>query len=165
MTAESKVRRTLGRLQGAALFGLIVATIDLLVWRAAIGGLAFATACTMIALAALVRRRSGWAMTTVRWLSVGICAAFLSFGFGFAVDRANEHAARRLAVKAVAYKAERGAYPPQDIGNGWAVAVLGYTQRYTLTGENEARIWFVRFNYRLQSISVATGQLEPERDQ
>ncbi|WP_369415432.1 hypothetical protein [Leptothrix ochracea] len=145
--------------------GLIVATTDLLVWRAAIGSLAFAAACTIIALAALVRRRPGWAMTMVRWLSVGICTSLSSFVFGFAVDQANEHAARRLAAKAAAYKVEHGAYPPKDVGNGWAGAVLGYTQRYTLTGENEARVWFVRFNHRLQSVSVATGQLEPERDQ
>lgn len=165
MAAESKGTSDFGRLPRIALVGLVVALTDLLVWRAAIGGIAFVAVCTIIAGAALVRRRPGWSISMGFWLSAGICTALLSFMFGVAVDKANEHAARQLAAKAAAYKVERGAYPPQSVGNGWAGSMLGYTQRYTLTGENDARVWFVRFNHRLQSVSVATGQLEPERDQ
>lgn len=165
MAAESKGTRDFGRLPRVALVGLVVALTDLLVWRAAIGGIAFAAVCTIIAVAALIRRRPGWPISMGFWLSAGTCTALLSFMFGVAVDQANERAARDLAAKVAAYKAERGAYPTQEAGNEWKGSVLGYTQRYTLTGEGEARIWFVRFNHRLQSVSVASGQLEPERDQ
>jgi hypothetical protein len=146
---------------GVVLLALLSVVADLLIWRAAIGG--FVVLIASVILACVMWRHGRW--RSCRALGLGLGTLALSLAAGLAFDKLNEGAARSLAAKAVAYKTERGVYPSEEIANRWARPLLGYTQRYTLAGTDDARVWFTRYNHRLQSVNVATGQLLEERDQ
>ncbi|MBK6296053.1 MAG: hypothetical protein IPO19_04980 [Rhodoferax sp.] len=149
----------------ALVAAMVIAAADLMIWRAALGALMAMAASVVWAGFGLAGAAQGKGARVAQRLGVGIGTLVLSWTFGLMLDHLNENAARDLAAQALAYKAERGVYPPVEIANGWARPVLGYTQRYALAGKDRASVWFTRFNHRLQSIAVATGQLQEERDQ
>jgi hypothetical protein len=142
-----------------------IAAADLLLWRAALGALMAMAASVGWAGFGLAGAVQGKGAGVAQRLGLGIGILVLSLTFGLMLDHSNENAARDLPTQALAYKAQRGIYPPAKVANEWANPVLGYTQRYALAGADRANVWFTRFNYRLQSIAVATGQLQEERDQ
>jgi hypothetical protein len=164
-TQNSKATR-----RGASPVAVLVATVaiataDLLIWRAALGAVMAMAASVVWAGIGFAGAVQGKGARVAQRLGVGIGTLALSVTFGSMLDRLNENAARDLAARALAYKAKFGIYPPAEVANEWANPVLGYTQRYALAGADRANVWFVRFNHRLQSIAVATGQLQEERDQ
>lgn len=144
---------------------MAIAAADLLIWRAAVGALMAMAASIVWAGFALAGPAHHKGARVARRLGVGIGTFALVSTLGLLLDHLNEGAARDLAAHALAYKVERGVYPPAEMANAWARPVFGYTQRYAIVGTDAAQVWFARFNHRLQSVAVATGQLQEERDQ
>lgn len=143
----------------------IIVIVDLVVWRALVGSLLFLAISLLWAGFGFIGNTKRKKIYFFEWIGLGVGTLAISWMFGLVADRINEGAARSLATMAITYKNANGSFPPIEVANSWAKPILGYTQRYSLIGKDSAYVWFTKFNHRIQSISVATGQLQNEQDQ
>jgi hypothetical protein len=143
----------------------IIISTDLFVFRAALLSSLTLIASFFWAGFALFSSSAGKSSRAGQRFTLGVCIFAASMTLGFIIDKFNEAAARNFASNARKYKSENGVYPTVEMAKVWAKPLFGYSQRYSIAGNDSAVVWFARFNYRLQSIDVATSRLQEERDQ
>jgi hypothetical protein len=144
---------------------IVIICTDLFVFRAALLSSLTLIASFFWAGFAFFSSSAGKGVRAGQRLALGVCIFSVSMILGFTIDKFNEAAARNFASNARKYKSENGVYPTVETAKVWAKPLFGYSQRYSKTGNDSAVVWFGRFNYRLQSLDVATSRLQEERDQ